>query len=273
VAGQFYPNDAAQLRKVVDECLAHAAQEKTTGEIIGLIVPHAGYIYSAPVAAFSYKQLAGKKYRTVFVIGRSHHDRFAHAAVWPAGAFQTPLGQVQVDQKLVDQLLKSSPLFKADREPHLPEHSIEVQLPFLQAVLDSFTLVPLVLGFDDLPTAVQVAKFVAAAARGRNALIVASTDMSHYPAYDDANRIDHATLESWKTMDPARICAQERQSMNEGVTEEHCTMCATSAVLVTILAARELGAKELKVLKYANSGDATGDHDRVVGYGAAMITK
>jgi AmmeMemoRadiSam system protein B len=272
VANQFYPGNADDLKKAINGYLARATMEKLNGSIIGLVVPHAGYVYSAPVAAYAYKQLTGKKYDVVIIIGCSHHHRYPYAAVWPSGSFRTPLGSVRVDTEVVGQLLQS-PAFKADPKPHLPEHSIEVQLPFLQTALDSFAIVPLLLGFDDLPTATQVARAVAAAAKNKNVLIVASTDLSHYPAYNDANRIDRATLESWKTLDPERICAAEQKLMAAGVTEEHCTMCATSAVLVTFLAAKELGARELTVLNYANSGDATGDHGRVVGYGAAALTR
>jgi AmmeMemoRadiSam system protein B len=273
VAGQFYPGTKDQLQQAVNEYLAPVPPAKPLGPILAVIAPHAGYVYSAPVAAYSFKLLQGQSYDIVVIIGKSHHEWFEYAAVYPEGYFNTPLGNVKVNTPVCRELLKSGDIFKDYRRAHLPEHSLEVEIPFLQTILKKFEIVPLLVGFEDPGLAAEIAQVLARALKGKKALIVCSTDLTHYPSYKEACQVDSTTLASWKTMDPDHITKVEQREMGKGIPNLSCTMCGGTAVLVTIMAAKKLGAAKLEILKYANSGDVVPSPHRVVGYGAAVMYK
>ena len=273
VAGQFYPGDPDKLKETIIGYLSAVPDKRPLNNIIALVAPHAGYVYSGPVAAHAFKPLSGKSYDVVVIIGKSHHEGFPFAAVYPSGRFVTPLGTVEVNREVAEALINQTGLCRPYLDPHGPEHSLEVELPFLQTVLEKFTIVPILTGFGDLDKSRAVADALAEVLKGKNALIVCSTDLTHYPDYDDACRVDKMTLESWKTMDPDKILSVQNELMAAGTPGVSCTMCGNTAVLITIMAAKKLGAKKLDILNYANSGDARGTKARVVGYGAALITK
>jgi AmmeMemoRadiSam system protein B/AmmeMemoRadiSam system protein A len=275
-ADMWFPGDPGQLAAMVDSYLADAAKdaEKIEGEPIALIVPHASYIYSGWVAAYAYRQIEGLDYDTVVVIGNTHAGGgTAPIAVWARGAYETPLGAVPVDEEVAAALLAADSHILFDRAGHESEHPVENQIPFLQRVLSNdFKVVPIVLHDDSLEVAEVLSQALVEALADHKALIVASTDLAHWPAYDDARASDAAMLAAIETMDPQALLDTDREWMGKGVPDLATTMCSKGSVLTAMLAAPQLGANQVTVLKYANSGDVPiGERDRVVGYGAVMF--
>ncbi len=273
VAGAFYPGGASELGRVVDEFLksADTPETRVPGRVIGIISPHAGYAYSGQVAAYAFSAVRGADYDVVILIGPSHRAPVEAAAVYTSGSFSTPLGSVPVDESLASAIVSLGGDFTDDPGAHVAEHSLEVQLPFLQRVLKDFKIVPVVTR--DLPPdrCEELGRALAGAVKGRKALFVASSDLSHYPAYDDANRVDRETVESWKTMNLETMYAKEEATMRRPAQNLAVTMCGSAAVMITMAACKALGADAVTVLKYANSGDVSGDKTGVVGYAAAAI--
>lgn len=271
-AGSFYPASPERLAGDVDALLA-AVPPPATGAAPPrvLIVPHAGYVYSGAVAAHAYRQVAGRRHPTVILLGSSHRAGYPAAAVWPAGAFRTPLGDSPVDADLTRRLLDSGPPFTAQTAPHLDDHVLEVQLPFLQRALGEFRLVPILLGTADPATARAVGEAIADAA-GPDTLVIASADLSHYPAYPDACAADAKTIAAILTADPDQL-VQTLRSMEKRPPRNTSTfLCSEGAVLAALTCARRLGASSGALLRYANSGDTAGDKNRVVGYAAIAFS-
>jgi len=273
VAGQFYPGQAELLRSKVEGFLAAAEAVELPGRLFGLMVPHAGYDFCGQVAASAYRLLRGRSFSTVVLLGPSHRWPFEGAALPAEEAFGTPLGEVPVNQKLVQRLLDSGAGFLRLPEAHAGEHSLEVQLPFLQCTLAHFDIVPICCGDLTLAQATRLAQALAEAIRGQEVLLIASSDMSHYPAYNDAVRCDRALLEAICSREAKRVLAADRQWMGQSIPQLACTLCGLWPVVIWLETARELGVEGSKVLKYANSGDVPGlgDKDRVVGYGAVAL--
>ena len=189
VAGGFYPKDPAELARMVDGFLSHAKPPALPGEPLGILVPHAGYAYSGSVAAHGYKTI-GKKVKTVILLGVAHRVPVQGAAVWSHGAFETPLGRIPVNEALSKKIMAASSLIRADTKPHENEHSIEVQLPFLQRTLGEFSIVPLLLNNDrDLEALREIGHAIAEGTRGESVLLVLSSDLSHYPTSDLATLV------------------------------------------------------------------------------------
>ncbi len=274
--GMWFPGDPEQLAAMVDSYLtvAETDAEKIEGEPIALFVPHAGYIYSGWVAGYAYRQIEGLDYDTVVVIGDTHAGRgTAPIAVWARGAYETPLGAVPVDEEVAAALLAADSRILFDRAGHESEHPVENQIPFLQRVMSGdFKVVPIVLHDDSLEIAEVLSQALVEALADRKALIVASTDLAHWPAYDDARASDAAMLAAIESMDPQALLDADREWMGKGIPDLATTMCSKGSVLTAMLAAPQLGANQVTVLKYANSGDVpVGERDRVVGYGAVMF--
>jgi len=274
VAGAFYPASADQLRRAVRSYLDRVPEVRAEGEIFAAMAPHAGYVYSAPVAAYTYKLLANVEVDTAVIIGHDSH-RNAVAFVCPVAAFETPLGQVPVDREMVEKLVRFDPGIREDRFMHSQDHTIEVQLPFLQVLGKNWKIVPILFG-DPTPENCRIlAEGIAAAAGEKRVLVLASTDMSHYPPYDQACRIDRSTLEVLQSMDIEKLFAHlEEAERKARAFNEQTAMCARGGVGVALLFAKAKGANHVQVLHYANSGDvAAGGKDSVVGYGAAVFVK
>jgi hypothetical protein len=274
VAGGFYPADRAELARTVDAALAAAsAPSGLKAPVIAVLVPHAGYDFSASVAAQGYKAVADA-YDTVVVLGTAHHVAVAGAALDSEDPFETPLGPVPLDLKLIKLLLKN-PLFKDMPEAHAAEHSVEVQLPFLQRRLKpGFRLVPIVMNVENEDVARRVGLAVALALKGRKALLVLSSDLSHYPPAETARKVDAATLLALESMDPDRFWQAERLMLARGEKNLVCAYCGESAVLAGLVAARALGADRATLLRYATSASTPhGDPKRVVGYAAMAFTR
>ena len=260
IAGSWYPGTEGQLRKTVQGYLDNVEKEELDGDLIGLISPHAGYIYSGQVAAYAYKQLDGASYDAVAVISPVHRmfvDRFAATS---AAAYETPLGLVEVDAELVEATDKEIGLA---RVPQDNEHSLEIQLPFLQVVLSEFKLLPIMMGDQDLSSCQELGTALAKVLQGKKVLLVASTDLSHFHNYDAAVRLDEIVLE--------RVGAYDPEGLAKDLERRKCEACGGGPVIAVMLAAHELGANKAKVLKYMNSGDVTGDRSQVVGYMAAAL--
>jgi MEMO1 family protein len=271
-AGAFYPLDVTKLDQAVDALLTAAAPPKLPGKLVAMLVPHAGYQYSGAVAANGYRRI-GKEWETVILIGPFHHGRVDGAALWPTGMFQTALGSVPVDNALAKDLLAASPLFHTWYKPHLQEHSLDVQLPFLQKTLGRpFKIVPILMNSASLEDCRQIGHAIARIAKLRKTLIVISSDLSHYPDSVTASRVDHAMLDAMQTMNPAHL-HQTSLALMKNERSLTNTMCGETSFLAGLYAAKELGANAAVLLKYANSGEipSLGDPKRVVGYGAVAL--
>jgi len=270
VAGQFYPQQPAELRQMVDKMLAEANPPQLSGELVALVAPHAGYIYSGPVAAYSYALLKGRKFDRVVIIAPSHFESFPFNSVYNGDAYVTPLGSVPVDKEFASQLAKLNPLIQLSTRGHAPtqqqgEHALEVQLPFLQCTIGDFKLVPIVMGEQTFETERALGVALASMTKGTNTLIVASSDLSHYHPYQEAATLDHKTLKAIEEWDYL--------SMSQNFTRRVWEACGGGPIVATMMAAERLGATKAKLLKYANTGDVTGDRGRVVGYGAVAFLR
>jgi AmmeMemoRadiSam system protein B len=229
------------------------------------------------VAAHSFKQALDRGYEHVIILGFSHSYAYGFdgAAVWPSGAWSTPLGEVPIDAPLAQAILNAAPVFTADRSVHLTEHSLEVEVPFIQRVLPGVPLVPISIGNPTLENAQAIA---AGLARVLNetprTLVVTSTDLSHYPRYQDAVRVDHSSINAILSLDPLTLEAWEEEAMSSRTVNLRTTMCGKGPVLTSMLLARAIGAEQVRLLKYANSGDVPeGDRAGVVGYAAIEFAK
>jgi len=278
VAGGFYPADPQDLAKMVDGFLAQAAVPQFKGPLVALVSPHAGYPFSGPVAAYSYALLRGRRFARVVVIAPSHYESFPFSSIYDGDAYSTPLGPVPVDKGFAAKLAALSPLIRFSGQGHGDvqgqwEHAVEDELPFLQRALGDFKLVPIVMGDQSYQTSRALGAALASLIQQEgptsggdfNTLIVASSDLSHYHPYDEAVTMDHKTLKAVEEWDYFNL------SINSG--RRVWEACGGSGIVAALIAAERLGANRATVLKYANSGDATGDKSRVVGYGAVALTK
>ena len=247
VAGGFYPDDPNVLRAQVDGLISQAKARNIRG-LRALVCPHAGYQYSGPIAASGFKQLVGLKFDRVVVMAPSHHVPFAGVAIPDVDALRTPIGLIPMSD--VARKLAAERPFLVDSVPHAKEHALEVELPFLQRVLDRFELVPLVFGeVDEAEVARRLNEFVDA-----RTFFVASSDLSHYYPYETAQRLDRATVDAIVNLDIDALVKKGQA-------------CGKSPVLALVHLARLRGWKTL-LLDYRNSGDTAGDRSRVVGYAA-----
>ena len=269
VAGSFYPADPKELARTVDGFLAQAGVPEIK-DVVAVIAPHASYIYSGSVAAYSYALLKGRKISRVVVIAPSHQESFGFSSIYDGEAFTTQLGQVPVDRAFAAGLVKASSLIRFSTRGHSvskdrPEHSVEVELPFLQRVLGKFTLVPIVIGDQSYEACRALGLALAKSIQGTDTLIVVSSDLSHYHPYDDAVKLDHKTLRAIEEWDYL--------SLSQNFETNTWEACGGGPIVAAMIAAERLGARQARVLKYANSGDTTNDRTRVVGYGAVAIYK
>jgi AmmeMemoRadiSam system protein B len=258
VAGSFYPAGAAALGAGVDRYLG---TPRDRAPALGLVVPHAGYVYSGAVAGAAYAAVTAPP--RAIVMGPNHTGLgFARAALSPASAWRTPLGQVAADGPLGD-ALAGAPGVSPDAVAHAREHSLEVQLPFLQRLRPDLSIAGLCLSHLSYAECERLAAAVAEAAGAAGALLVASSDMSHYLPADEARAVDRRALEPLLALDAAGLYRR--------VHEEEITMCGVIPTVVMLLAARALGAREAELVRYAHSGEVSGDDDRVVGYAGVVV--
>jgi hypothetical protein len=268
VAGMWYPGSPSDLRKLVEDYLGRASSADVKGRILAVVSPHAGFMYSGQVAGYAFKAIQGQKFDSVIVIGPSHYMAFSGVATYDCAGFRTPLGVIPLDTQLMAALMKREPRITSRPDAFRQEHSVEAELPFLQVALPGFKLVPLIMGNPDMETCRWLAEAIAECAKGKSVLIVASSDLSHYHSYDVAVGMDQLLLQKVGAMDTEGL----RQCLRNG----KCEACGQGPIMTAMLAAEELGADRCDILKYANSGDVTGEKTSprgVVGYSAACFTK
>lgn len=271
VAGSWYPDDPEVLARMMDGMLA--AVEPVDGAPLALIVPHAGYVYSGPVAAAGFRQLEEGEYDTAIIIAADHQAPLSHPiSIWAEGGFETPLGVVPVNVELAQALIEASPSISSDLAAHEYEHPIEIELPFLQRVCPTCTIVPILMGTDDDEAVQALSDALLSTLPGHRAVLIASSDLSHYPSQEDAVRLDSATLAAIETGDPNVLRATIAQTMARGVPNLVTCACGEAPIRVTMRVAAGLGADTITVLRYANSADSPyGDKKQAVGYGAVMF--
>jgi hypothetical protein len=274
VAGSFYPADPKALSAMIDGMMAQVSGPAVTDPIIAVVAPHAGYEYSGPVAAYTYAALKGRKYARVVIIGPTHHVAFNYTSVYDGDAYATPLGNVKVDKAFARRLAEMSPTMSLSGEGHDPtpeggEHSIEVALPWLQKVLGSFEIVPIVMGDQSYENSralgAALAKLIKSEGNPGETLVVASSDLSHFHTYSDAEEIDHKTLNALQSWDYFSMSRNFRSRVWEA--------CGGAPIVAAMIYAERMGANQARVLRYANSGDVIGDHQSVVGYSADVFVK
>ncbi len=266
MAGQFYPIQEDELRKTVNNYLAQVPDEQDVqGDLAALIVPHAGYAYSGQTAAYSYKLLENEKFDAIILVGVSHRYPFKGVSVWEKGNWITPLGEVEIEEQIADELISSSPLIKFISLAHLHEHSLEVQLPFLQVVQPRAPIVPIVTGDRSKNSVEALAQAIIDVVNDRNILIIVSTDLAHYVSRDRAKSLDNEGIDCIKRLDSEEFISR----LDSGETR----FCGGSGVAAVLKAAKTLGANNVDVLHYYDSGYTTGDKSSVVSYLAAAITR
>jgi AmmeMemoRadiSam system protein B/AmmeMemoRadiSam system protein A len=272
VSGRFYPSDAAQLRGGVEAYLAEA-QPPRKERPVALILPHAGHIYSGQIAADGYRQAMEHEYDLIVILGTNHTVApFNGVSIYPSGGYRTPLGLAEIDEEAASALAAADDSFGFRPAPHEKEHSIEVHVPFVQVAFPGVKILPAIVGRPDEALCASFGKALAKVLKGRKALIVASSDLSHYPTYEDAIVADHAVLAAMASMDTSLLLATMDEQMRAGHSGLSTCACGEAPALAAMTAARELGAGRGVVISYANSGDTSiGDRSRVVGYGAVAF--
>lgn len=266
VAGSFYPSDEKTLREIVDSFLARAEDQQVNGKLIALISPHAGYQFSGQVAAYAYKHIMGREINTVILICPSHYKAFNGASVYAKGGMRTPIGKIRINEKIARSLINEKANVSLYPEAFEKEHSLEVQLPFLQRTLKDFTIVPIIIGSPTKESFEHLTERLTDILRkDEKTIIIASTDLSHYHDYETAVMMDRKIIDAIERMSLEDIEGYLRTGEGE--------MCGEYPVIFTMAVARGVGATNGILYKYANSGDVTGDKSRVVGYSAIGLYK
>lgn len=263
IAGSWYSGNPELLRKDIETYLDNVHSWIQYEKVVALISPHAGYAYSGQVAAHAYKSIEGKRFDTVVVIGPSHRAFFRGASLYDGVGYETPLGIVYADIETAQEIQNQSGMISFIPDAHRQEHSVEIQLPFLQVVLGEFGFVPVVMGAQDEKTCRELATALVKVLKGREALIVGSSDLSHFRGYNKTVKMDGIVLEHIRKMDPDGLLKE----LGKG----SCEACGGGPIVATMMAAKMLGAEGSTVLNYANSGDVSGERDKVVGYASAVF--
>lgn len=263
VAGAWYPGVREDLARAVDDHLRATSGSSGLGRSVGIVAPHAGLVYSGPVAAYAYRELVQRDVDLVVLVGPSHFVPFEGVAAYCGAGFDSPLGMTEIDIACVTDLMDASPLVRDLAAPHGREHSLEIQLPFLKRVAPAARIVPLLMGRQTADTADALADALAAVLTERNAVLVASTDLSHYHDAATAARLDGVVLD--------HIAAFDADGLQRVLTATPEHACGGGPLVAVMKAARLLGADRASVLRYADSGDVSGDKRSVVGYAAAAL--
>ncbi len=261
-AGRWYPDRPERLSQDVAKYLSAAARGPD-GELLAIIAPHAGLMYSGPVAAFAYSMLEHRAFDVAVLVGPSHYEGFEGVAIQSHGSFATPLGPMPIDEECAAKIAEGTPLIVEDRMTHAGEHSLEMQLPFLRTVQPGIRIVPLLMGYQKRATVIALAGALTRALAGRRAVLIASTDLSHYHDAVTARTLDDEVMDFVRRFDPEGLMsALERRP-------EHA--CGGGPTVSVMLAARSMGATDSAILRYGDSGDVSGDKDAVVGYLASAF--
>jgi len=271
VAGSFYSDDKNELSSQLTTLLQNA-KTFDKKDVRAIIVPHAGYVFSAATAATAYKTL-NKRYKNIFLIGSSHHVNINGASTYNIGNYQTPLGEVKVNQAISSELIEKSDLISYYPNAHAKEHTLEVQLPFLQTIYkDELSIVPIIMATSDIDVINKISEVLKPYFNDDN-LFVISTDLSHYPSYEDANIVDKKTLNSIASNDIEEFVNTIVKNEQSQIPNHQTSACGWSSILVLMNLTKNSNYK-YEILEYTNSGDTKyGDKDRVVGYGAIRVYK
>lgn len=267
VAGTFYPEEKNQLENAILEMLDNSDSEQVDGQIIGIISPHAGYVYSGRIAARAYKQIKSRRYDNVIVIAPSHFEYFDGCSIY-FGDYQTPLGIVSTNIEIAESMVSRSRAVIGSSRGHFQEHSLEVQIPFLQVCLRDFKLIPVSMGKQDYLTAKDLSNAVCTvlsdpAFEHQATLIVGSSDLSHYYPARVAKEMDRIVINYIEKLDERKLY--------EDVQSRVCEACGYGAVISTMMIAKALGADKSEVLDYGTSGEVSQDYNSVVGYASAVL--
>jgi AmmeMemoRadiSam system protein B len=268
VAGSWYSASAARLSAEIQQHLDRVSPDAhdplpPNADLVAVVSPHAGLMYSGPVAAHGYRLLRDRQYDVIALVGPSHYVAFSGVSIWPSGAFETPLGDLRVDEEVAAALLDSSDVIHDHPAAHQREHSLEMQAPFLAALTPNVPIVPMVMGHQTRDTAFALADSLAKVLKGRRALLVASSDLSHFFDASTAARLDAKVIDSVERLDPETLMMQLEQRPDHA--------CGGGPMVAVLRAAQLLGATSSRVLRYADSGDISGDKSSVVGYVSAAV--
>lgn len=275
VAGMFYPDDSEELVKTIEDCFLHSFGPGKIPDIesfegndypVNVMVPHAGFQYSGTIAAHSYCELAKNGFPEVFIIiGPNHTGLGSEVSVFNKGEWITPLGNIQVDEEFADTLISFSDFASADFAAHMREHSIEVQLPFLQYFSNDFKIVPVVLGSQTISAANDLAAAILKAGEklDKSYYVIASSDLSHFNTQERANKVDGFVLEDIENMDEFKLL--------EEIIQYNITMCGYGPVMTTMILSKMCGKNTSEILAYKTSGDISGDLSSVVGYASGIF--
>jgi AmmeMemoRadiSam system protein B len=272
VAGAFYPAQPDRLRKLIESCFLHERgpgrmPSETSGnrDIAMVVCPHAGYVYSGPAASHSYLALAEQKPpETVIVLGPNHTGWGSPVSIMGEGSWETPLGRVKLDKEMARTIFEESGVIDYDDTAFIREHSIEVQVPFLQYIYKDFRLVPICMGYQDLETSVNIGKALFEASKEKSTVIIASTDLTHQESQQSANRKDHMIIEA--------ILEMDEEKLQRVVHDNRLTTCGYGPVSASLVASKLSGANQAQLLSYYTSGDIIGDYSGVVGYASVKVT-
>ncbi len=263
VAGMFYPEHEQELRSAVELLMAEAAPLPRSSDLLGLVVPHAGYLYSGRTAARAFALLKNRQIGTVVLVGPSHREYFDGISVFSGASFKTPLGAVEVDAALRSDLIKKYPGLQSSTVGHKAEHSLEVQLPFLQLAVRNLKILPIVMGDQKRKYCEELGAALAEVAKDHGVLLVASSDLSHYHPSDIARKLDAVAI--------ASIQELNYEALMSDLETDHTEACGGGPIATVLYAAKKSGAGFCEVLDSCNSGDVSGDTERVVGYVSAAL--
>jgi MEMO1 family protein len=262
VAGYFYPAEASKLKNEIELLLSIASGDKIDSRIFGIVSPHAGYIYSGKTAAFGYNQLDKDKIRKVIILSPSHREYFPGTSVYSGDAYQTPLGTVQVNKEIADNLIVNAKTIFKGVKGHKEEHAVEVQIPFLQTVLNDFEIIPVVIG-DQGKLYVDELSEKLAEVMDDETIIVSSSDLSHYYSRAVADKLDSIVEKDINDFNYSEL--------QENFEAKKCEACGAGTIIAMMKSANKLNFRKSKVLHRSNSGDTTGDNNEVVGYLSAVV--
>jgi AmmeMemoRadiSam system protein B len=263
VAGLFYPEDPDVLNQTVDTLLLQAELQPAPGRVVGMILPHAGYAYSGYTASLGYKLLGNKPVDTVVIVSPSHREYFDGISVYGGTAYRTPLGDLKIDEEVRTELLKDDAVIAASDAGHREEHAIEVQLPFIQKVMGGAKIVPIVMGEQRREYCFHLGKRLADVLRHKRVLLIASSDLSHYHPYEEAESMDAIII--------GDVAQFDCEKMMNDLESERAEACGGGPMVAVLDAAHRLGASRAEILYHCNSGDITGDRHSVVGYLSAAL--
>ncbi|MGB6370285.1 MAG: MEMO1 family protein [Atribacterota bacterium] len=275
VAGSFYAGDSKSLNIQIENCFLHKigpgelplVNPKKENNIIGLISPHAGYMYSGPVAANGFYKIAlDGKPDTIIILGPNHRGFGEDVSIIAEGKWKTPLGELEIDTEMAEDILKNSEIIKNDKKAHQYEHSIEVQLPFIQYIFgNNIKFVPICMTRQDINTDIKIAQSICSSVVDKSILIIASSDFTHYEPQEYAKNIDKQAIDAILKFNP--------QKLYDIIYRQNLTMCGPGPITAMLIACKTLGAKKAELLKYATSGDVSGMYEQVVGYASLIISK